>query len=177
MEISSWIIYVSALVLSLFAGRAAAQDEICACSPSAFTFTLDFSLTCPPVSVTRNPGITATYCQILPFGDVNETVTDLVPVEIDSIDVLELGQTFSVLSQQNISGTFLDGDTFDYTSLIAAEGYDGELPKVLQLNFFGSNALGEKIINYFAISFSNVCDTYPAMFEGDSAGWTSFVSK
>lgn len=174
MAMSSLILYVAAVALTVLSGRATAQ-ELCSCSPSTYTFTLDFSLTCPPVSVTKNPAITATFCQISPLGDANETITDLVPVEVESLAVLELGQEFEVLSQQNVTGPFSDGDSFDYTSLIDADGYDGEAVKVIQLNIFGENALGESIVNFFAISFTNTCDEYPALIEGDSAGWTSFT--
>lgn len=172
---SSWILYASAVAVFLLSGSATAQD-LCSCSPSTYTFTLDFSLTCPPVSVTRNPAITATFCQISPLGDANETITDLVPVEVESLGILELGQEFEVLSQQNITGPFVSGDTFDYTSLIDADAYDGEAVRVIQLNIFATNALGESIVNFFAISFTNTCDEYPALIEGDSAGWTKFVS-
>ena len=171
----SWI-RLSAVVLSLFLGRAAGQDQSCACSPSTYTFTLDLSLTCPPVNVTRNPGIEATICQISPLGDGNETITDLVPVKIASVGVLELGQEFEILSQNNITGPWVDNESFDYTSITAAEGYDGEVPKVIQLNLFAENQLGELIVNIFAVSYSNSCNDYPTLIEGDSGGWTSFVS-
>ncbi len=175
MAMSSWILYASAVAFFLLSGSAKAQ-ELCSCSPSTYTFTLDFSLTCPPVSVTRNPAITATFCQISPLGDANETITDLVPVEVESLGILELGQEFEVLSQHNITGPLISGDTFDYTSLIDADGYDGAPVRVIQLNIFATNALGESIVNFFAISFTNTCDEYPALIEGDSAGWTKFVS-
>ncbi len=175
MATSSWILYVAAIALTLLSGRSTAQ-ELCSCSPSTYKFTLDFSLTCPPVSVTKNPAITATFCQISPLGDANETITDLVPVEVDSLAILELGQEFEVLSQKNVTGPFTGGDSFEYTSLIDADGYDGEAVKVIQLNIFGENAAGKSIVNFFAISFTNTCDEYPALIEGDSAGWTTFVS-
>jgi hypothetical protein len=128
------------------------------------------------VSVTRNPGITATFCTINPFGDRNETITDLVPVKISSVDVLELGQEFEVVSQNKITGPWVDNETFDFTSITAVEGYDGKAPKAIQLNLFGENELGEPILNYFAIEYSNSCNDYPTLIEGDSAGWTSFTT-
>jgi hypothetical protein len=152
-------------------------QSLCSCSPSAYTFTLDFSLTCPPVNVTRNGGISATFCQISPFGDAQSNITDLVPVEVGYVDVLELGQAFEVLTQVNITGTFKDGDTIPYTS-IASSGTssDAEIPKVIQLNIFAFNAAGEPLVNFFAIAYSNNCDEYPTLIEGESAGWTQFVS-
>jgi hypothetical protein len=174
MALPSWILYVSVVTLSLLSGRATAQEDVCACSPSKYTFTLDFSLACPPVNVTRNPGIAATFCQISPFGDANQTIEDLVPVEIESVDVLELGQEFEVLSQQNITGPYVNGDSFDYTSIITREDFNG-VPKVIQLNIFALNQLGERIVNFFAISYSNICDEFPTLIEGGSSGWTHFT--
>ncbi|OEU14276.1 hypothetical protein FRACYDRAFT_240811 [Fragilariopsis cylindrus CCMP1102] len=153
-----------------------ADQKICACSPSTYQFTLDFSLTCPPMNVTRNGGIAATFCQISPFGDAQSNITDLVPVSVGYVDVLELGQTFEVLTQVNITGTFVNGDIINYTSIAASDSSsDPEVPKVIQLNMFAFNAAGEPIVNFFAIAFSNNCDEYPTLIEGESAGWVQFT--
>jgi len=176
MALSSWILFVSAVTLSLMSERATAQDT-CACSPSKFTFTLDFSLECPPVNVTttENSGIDTTFCQISPFGDINQKITDLVPVEIQYINIVELGQGFEVLSQKNVTdGPFKNGDSFPLTSIIT-NGEDDEIPQVIQLNIFALNVLGERILNFYAISYSNDCDAFPVLFEGGSAGWTQFT--
>lgn len=172
MAISFWIAS-AATALSLFSEKAMSQD-VCSCSPSKYLFTLDLSLTCPPVNVTRNPGISATFCQISPFGDADSEIEDLVPVEVENIEILELGQAFEVLSQQNITGLSVDGDTFDYTSIIANEGNE-DITKVIQLNIFAFNAAGEPIVNFFAISYSNICDEFPTLIEGESAGWVHFT--
>ena len=55
-------------------------DDLCGCSPGTYEFTFDFSLTCPPVNITRNDGIDTTFCQISPFGSAGDNITDLVPV-------------------------------------------------------------------------------------------------
>lgn len=176
----SQLLFTCAVLSSFFSGGATAQEAsadegpICACSPSQFTFTLDLSLTCPPVDVTRNDGILATFCQISPFGDANQNIEDLTPVEVENINVLELGQNFQVLKQQNVTGVTLDGDMFDYQSVILEPSIE-EIPKVIQVNIFARNANDEPIVNFFAISFTNDCLTYPIMFEGESAGWTHFT--
>lgn len=171
----SWVVYAWIAILLMCLGTAVGQEDLCACSPSKYTFTLDFSLTCPPVDVSRNGGISATFCQISPFGDADLNITDLVPAEVQYIDVLELGQGFEVLSQDNITGTFVDGDSFEYESLVTAG--EENIPKVIQLNIFAYNAAGEPIVNFYAIAYSNACDEYPALIEGESAGWTQFVSN
>jgi len=123
-------------------------------------------------------GVEATFCQINPFGDdENETSTikDLVPVVVESIDVVELGQDLQTFSQKIITaGTsnFTNGDSFTFTPMI---GEDNDIPKVIQLNIFALNVLGERILNFYAISYSNDCDAFPVLFEGGSAGWTQFT--
>ncbi|KAL3912865.1 MAG: hypothetical protein SGARI_000941 [Bacillariaceae sp.] len=170
----SWIASLVAL-LSLL-GRATGQDEtICSCAPARYTFTFDFGLTCPPVNVTRNGGIAATFCQVSPFGDPGQNITNLVPVEVGYVDVLELGQAFDVLSQENITGAFMDGESFSYTSIVEKDPTLAELPKVIQLNIFAFNSEGQPIVNFFAIAFTNNCFEFPVLLEGDSAGWTKFV--
>jgi hypothetical protein len=51
--------------------------EICYCAPNSYKFTLEFSLTCPPVNITMGDGVAATTCMVCPFGDPE--VSDLVP--------------------------------------------------------------------------------------------------
>ena len=73
--------FLVTLLVSLLLGVTSGQD--CACSPSEYEFTLDFSLVCPPVSVTRNGGIESTFCQITALGGPDDNITDLVPVRFD----------------------------------------------------------------------------------------------
>lgn len=64
---------------SLFVG-ANAQLELCSCNPESYTFTFDFSLTCPPVDVNLDGDVSTTVCQISPFGSPGEEISNLVPV-------------------------------------------------------------------------------------------------
>lgn len=154
------------------------EIELCSCAPSTYEFTLDFDLFCPPVNITLGDGVLATSCFVSPFGD--PTVTDLIPIAVQSIGILELGQDVRVLNQENIEGNFGDGDTFQYTS-VAANPVNivdsADIPRALQLNLIGLNANDEPIINVYIITFTNNCGTYPVLFEGQSAGWTVFVSR
>jgi hypothetical protein len=99
-------------------------------------------------------------------------------VEVSLVSVLELGQDFRVLAQENVTKVFRDGDSFMYKSIVADQvaGADVETPRVIQLNFFALNAENQPIVNFFAIAFSNDCSVYPVFEEGDTAGWTRFVS-
>merc|ERR1712238_631342 len=51
-----------------------------------------------------------------------------------------------------------------------------EVVKVLQLNIFAFNAAGQPIVNFFALAFSNNCDEFPSLIQGESAGWTQFTT-
>jgi hypothetical protein len=151
--------------------------EICFCAPNTYEFTLDFSLFCPPVNITIGDAVAATTCMVSPFGD--PTVADLIPVSVQSIDILELNQNLQVMMQENIAGEFSDGDSFQYTSYAALPGEivnPEDLPRAIQVNIIGTNANGEPIINVYLITFTNSCGSYPVLFEGQSAGWTRFVS-
>lgn len=174
-----WLINLG-LLISLFRYTADAQVigvDICACSSTTYEFTLDFDLTCPPVNITRGDVIAATTCLVSPFGDPE--VTDLVPVSVQNIDILELNQNLQISVQENIAGSFGDGDTFQYTSIAALPGEivdPVDIPRAIQLNIIGVNKFDEPIINVYLITFTNNCGRFPVLFEGQYAGWTVFVS-
>lgn len=178
---ADWILAV-VLVCSLLKPSSGQEDQvigvdICYCAPNTYQFTLDFSLFCPPVNITLGDAIKATTCSVSPFGD--PSVTDLVPVAVQSIDVLELDQNLQVISQEQIEGNFGDGDTFEYTSVAANPGDivdAADLPRAIQLNINGVNELEQAILNVYLITFTNNCSSYPVLSEGQSAGWTVFVS-
>jgi hypothetical protein len=173
---SSGLIIVVLILSSLKSNAQEIGTELCSCAPNTYNFTLDFSLFCPPVNITLGDAVQATSCLVSPFG--NPEVEDLVPVEVQSIDILELGQDLRVLVQENIEGSFGDGDTFSYTSVASIPGNivtSVEIPRALQLNIVGVNANDEPIINVYIITFTNNCGTYPVLQEGQSAGWTRFV--
>ncbi|KAL3918642.1 MAG: hypothetical protein SGILL_004139, partial [Bacillariaceae sp.] len=143
--------------------------EICNCAPNTFEFTLDFGLFCPPVNLTIGDALQTTTCMVSPFGD--PTVTDLIPVAVQSIDILELNQDLQVVVQESIDGTFGDGDTFQYTSYAAISGEivnPVDLPRAIQLNINGVNQFDESIINVYLVSYTNNCGAYPVLVEGES---------
>jgi hypothetical protein len=165
-------------LLAKAGGQATIGDDICACAPSTYEFTFDFALTCPPVNVTQGDAVAATSCLISPFGDPG--VLDLIPVAVQSIDILELNQNLQISVQENIAGSFGDGDSFTYVSIAALPGQitdPVDIPRAIQLNIIGVNRFDEPIINVYLITFTNDCGFYPALVNGQSAGWTVFVSK
>lgn len=152
-------------------------EELCACSPSSYEFTLNFDLRCPG-DVTEDDAVDETSCVITPFGDPD--VTDLTPVVVDTIDILELDQGLRVLVQENIAGSFANGDTFNYTSLTAEPGDiidPADTPRAIQVNIVGRNQFNESLINVYIITFTNGCGAYPVLEENQTIGWTTFVSE
>jgi hypothetical protein len=167
---------VFSALFTCVAGQEIGRD-ICACSPGTYVFTFDFSLSCPPINVTVGDGIRRTSCLISPFG--TPITDDLVPVRVRTIDVLEIGQDLRILVQEQIEGNFEDGDSFQYSSIASMADEIStpvDIPRAIQLTIVGSNQLDESIINVFILSFTNDCEAYPVLIEGQSGGWTKFVS-
>eukprot|EP00978_Attheya_sp_CCMP212_P034901 scaffold149104_cov52-Attheya_sp.AAC.1 len=153
--------------------------DICSCAPSTYEFTFNFALTCPPINVNLDGAIASTSCLVSPFGDPD--ATDLVPVAVQIIDILELDQNLDILVQENIAGNFEDGDSFTYVSIAASPGSitnpPVDTPRAIQLNIVGVNQFDEPIINVYLIGFTNDCSAFPVLVNGQSAGWTVFVSE
>jgi hypothetical protein len=171
------------LLTSLLLTGASGQEipvigiDICACSPSNYEFVFNFDLFCPPVNITLGDAVEATSCTVGPFD--NPDVTDLIPVSVQNIDILELGQDLRVLVQETLEGNFVNGDSFQYESITNLPGEitsPMDIPRAIQLNIVGVNVNDEPILNVFIITFTNDCDTYPVLFDGQSIGWTFFVS-
>jgi hypothetical protein len=163
------------VLLSLSIGGSAQTlgQDICACSPGTYEITFDFSLVCPPTNVTRGDGIEDIACLISPFGA--PAATDLVPVSVESIDVLEVGGNLQVIFQDEIMGPFVNGDTFTYTTNFIEGAMD--IPKGIQLNTHALNQAGENILNVLNIVYTNDCNIYPVIDANQSAGWFLFVSE
>ena len=155
-----------------------AEPEICDCAPNSFEFTLDFSLACPPVSSALGDGVGFFYCNISPFDGnsfVNSAVTDLVPVSVQSIEFLEFDKNEnSFASVATRGGDYKDGDTISFVSKVST--IQNYFLEAIQLNMYGRNKDGEEIINVYQIIFTNACGAYPVLSEGQSIGWTRFVS-
>lgn len=137
--------------------------------------TLGFSQTCDATAI-EGDGIVTTDCAIAPFQD--DSVTDLVPVTVGSIDILELDEDLTLLTQSSIFGTYNDGDSFEYTSISSDASMVNStmFPKALQVSVLGNNANGDSIFFAGLIIFRTDCSTYPVLDVGDSIGWVTFVS-
>jgi len=164
--------YVIGCLLAVWTRTARAQvGGICSCSPSIFNFRLDLSLTCPPVNLTKGPGIKDYFCTI----SKSANVTDVVPVSVDRIDLLELDLDFDVMDQTEYVGSFNSGTTFNYTSVAAtgAQTVD-DIPGGLQIILTAQNAAGEQVQNLWILAYTNNCSFAPVFDVGSSIGWVVF---
>ena len=158
--------------------------EVCACSPTSYELKLNFTNTCDTSPELReeegqNMGISSFSCLVDAFGDAS--ATDFVPVSVQSIDILELGQEMTVLSQRTI-----DGDDFDetsnglvYNSIITDEQFrqeESDLPSAIQFSIVGRNQFDKPLINVFIITFTNDCSAQRTLESGLQVGWVTIVS-
>jgi hypothetical protein len=148
--------------------------DICACQPSTYEFLLDFGLTCDNKTV-GGPGINASECRVT--TDRNLNVTDLIPVTVSKIQVLELNQELDVIATTPYEGEFTDGDIITFTSVIATDNITNpdDVPRALQMTLEGRNSLEQDLVNYWIIIFDNSCGIYPVVLQGEQIGWTIFV--
>jgi hypothetical protein len=95
-------------------------------------------------------------------------------VSVDFVIVIELDENNTVIAQQNISYALADGDSFEYVSSIQVD--PSTFPSAIQLNVYGSNAAGDTIVSFVAVSFTKNCAAYPVFMDTFSLGWIQFVS-
>jgi hypothetical protein len=145
-------------------GNRLLQVSTCVCSPSTYTFTLNFSGTCP--GNISNAGVAFLSCS-----------ADPTPVEIDAVLVQEYDTNNVVLKQQKYDGSFSDGDTIQYTSIsdsldpnVSLSGQQNKIPDALFVNVQGTNELGVEIKNNIFIVYTLSCDVEP-IASGSQVGW------
>jgi len=146
---------------------------LCSCAPSAFTWTLNFMLTCPPedIHVGSGTGIIRSNCQI---SSRDANVTDMTPALIHTFQILELDaglETVNAESRKDLNLT--DGEELSYTSIVATEL--DVVPGGLIVRLVGDNRLGEEVELKWIVQYSNNCSEFP-FSPGNSLGWTVFVS-
>jgi hypothetical protein len=157
----------------------------CACFPSTYTFVLDLGQLCSQTSLPSS-GIESSTCSVLSESGAVLTGTNMFPVSVSEITVFELGQDLgtAIISTQIPGNSFITGGSFTYTSSSVGtqDGLDssiasGVFPRGLELQLRGLNLFSEIVDNRFTIVFSNECDVFPVVQEGDQIGWVKFVSN
>ena len=116
-------------------------EDICACQPSTYTFTLDFGLICADTDV-AGPGIDETACLTEIRGQQEVPADELVPLSVQNVQIFELDQNLQVVAQTVRTGSFVNGSNFTYTSIISTMTDSlnpTTLPRGLQLVITGLN--------------------------------------
>lgn len=174
-------IAVAWLILALttpFAGSQTIGVDICACSPSVYTFELSFLLNCSMQTVKDNPGVEDAECRVSGLRP-EDNVTDLIPVKVSTVEILELGEDQQVIQSGFYDQGYFDLATISYTSITgrpdALNLTVDQIPRGLQLNIIGQNANEEDILNYWIVLFTNQCNAFPVFEIGDMIGWTVIV--
>lgn len=158
-----FIAFLAATVLGQIDGQIG--EDICACSPTTFTFTLSFETTCPG-TVEENDGISAVECFGIPVN-----TTDLTPVKADSVQVLELNINFQTIATKDYEGPFFEGESIIYTSVATGNiTRPEEVPGAIQLNIRLRNQEEKLVLYAFTAVYTNDCDFTPIFEKGDILG-------
>jgi hypothetical protein len=155
--------------------------SICACQPSVYTFTFNFSAVCN-IGTVDGPGVRGSDCFARGVGTNSANTTDTVPVQVTTVSVLELDRSQRIIAQTSYVQGYRNGDTFMYTSITGtpesvATLTSDTVPAGLQVNIVGINQLEQPITNVWIILFDNNCGIFPVLKIGDQIGWTILVSK
>lgn len=176
-KFSSWAMIRAVCLLLISPTLVTAQVgvSICACSPRSYTFSFNMTQTCAD-EVILGDGILNTECTLAPFQ--NDSVTNLVPVSVDSVDILELDANLVLITQASRFGPFRTGDSFEYESISNNPSAINEtnVPKALQLSMIGSNSEGASI--YFAalLIYITDCGDYTSILPDSKIGLITLVS-
>ena len=198
---NKFMILLSLVVMMCMNTLATAQQE-CSCAPREYTFRLDFSGTCPPISKPPNDyfgaGVDEYTCNIgdTPVQDTKgpvrryldstqlsdvfpelmistQNVADQTPVIVSSIQFIQLDKDSKTIESSLRTADKNDGDIVRFISSIVTK--PEEIPYGFTMVLRGFNADNQAIQNLFTITFKNACGV-PTFTEGERIGWVVFVS-
>jgi hypothetical protein len=144
--------------------------DVFACSPTSFTFGLNFDGNCPGnINQTRS-GIVSTDCYFVPRSN-----DALSPIIVRSIQIIESTLDFGNLHEETITRDFKDGEQLEYTSVTSKKLNDeNDVPGGIQLNIRGVDSNGTAVSNTVILFYSNSPDAFPIQI-GDEIGWINIV--
>lgn len=138
--------------------------DLCACSPSQYTFLINFNTQCPPPGVAVGPGtgIDRVECSVTP--------SDGVPASIQTFSIAEFGTDGQLLARG-------ERDDIDITSGFAIQftsTSDGgvDIPSSIQVEYGAVDANGNPVTGSFSIFYTNECGIEPVLSTGDTLTWT-----
>lgn len=133
---------------------------------------MNFDLTCNDSNV-QGPGVDVARCQVT--DDDGNPVSDAVPVAVSALQVIEFDRNLAIVANATLEGgPYFSGDEFIYDSIVNDPSND-VVPKGLVILFNGTNLNEEVILNTLNIVYTNDCDVYPVLEDGQTIGWIEFV--
>lgn len=156
--------------LQISANVSNAQTTLCACTPSSYSFILNFALTCPETTIARSAGITDIQCTTTP-----DVALDTVTAEAYSIQFVELDQNRLILKSLTVDTPVPNGGTVTFESYIASPQGEGRVPGSLEVGITARDATTSTVYQQWVLQYSNSCTDYPVLSQGEQIGWTSLV--
>ena len=167
-------------------------DSVCACQPSTWEFTLDFSRTsCYDISIrTKGQGVAWVSCTFTPSPSANPDNKQQAQFDvIHQIQIREYNTHGEWLNnpkpifhaplfpnQDPFPVPLHNGQSFKYTSVLWYAKKDGHrynvkhIPSKMEVRLIGENKLKERTEFHFILYFSNDCFSYPVVVRGDYVG-------
>ena len=157
----------------------ATNNELCSCSPTVFSFTLDFAGSCPGslVDADGNPingAILNSSCVTAVVAQ--DPTAGLQPVRVDAVIIQEFNMD-EVINFTTLTGPFEDGAVIVYPSISSyANLTEAYFPFGIQLTLTGKNSDDSTVINDVAVTYTTDCDEWPVYPLGSTIGWVEIVS-
>ena len=111
--------------------------------------------------------------------NVSEELPDALPQwQKEKVAIVGLDSFNGVLKSTSVFEEFRNGDTFQYntTTMNPSEVTTATVPGGWQFSMIGTNAQQQPLLLMWIIKFTNNCDSYPVIKDGDTIAWTIFVS-
>jgi hypothetical protein len=157
----------------------------CVCSPLSYTFTINLSQNCDTDTISGNPGIGDTVCQIINRNADDVDSDTLIVFDVQFLEVDTSGNLTVINQDDTYNNVSLsDGDTISFNSVSA--NLNPEEPLSSQLNYIPGGVLmslrarsegGSTIVtNRVSWIYTNSCESLPISV-GDTMGWITLVSS
>ena len=166
---------LSVIVLFLDMADAQVGISVCACQPSEYELELNFGAPCHDNDFNGLPGIESTACFL--NSDSQTDVTDFIPTLVTNIEFHEFNRFLETVQDVPLTGPFDNGESIRFSSITASNPSlnEHQLPHGIQMIFSDLNAINQQIEMNWVIMFTDDCDVYPVLQEGQTHGWTVFV--
>ena len=172
------------LIAATLLHHASAEDILCSCSPTQYTFRLNLNGICNPATITQDRnGIEETYCKLYPSPFSPPIASWGEVTHVTYIQFLELNTDMQVINQDSTYSTYLpNGSVVTFTSIsnkLDQSSPIEDFPRAVQLKLRGADAEGNLVEFLAAWSYGGPdgnCTVEP-LSVGDYIGWLEIVSR